>query len=102
MHENFFIEFSIEKSAVEVENFDGPVMASGNGKDSMKAGEFGNWSKCFSVVDAINLSESAGDKLSLVLGNVTIGVLLDVKDPFGSDYVLARWVFNDGPGVFVV
>ena len=61
MHEDFFVKFSVEKGAVEVENFNGPVMASGDGKDGAKAGEFGDWGKCFCVVDAINLSESVSN-----------------------------------------
>ena len=63
-------------------------MASGNGKDGAKAGEFGNWSECFCVVNAIYLSESMSNKSCFVLGNATIGVLLDVEDPFRSNDVL--------------
>ena len=102
MHKDFFVEFSIEKSAVEVENFNRPVKVSGNGEDGAKTGEFGNRGKCFRVIDTVNLSKSSCDKSSLVLGNATIGVLLDVKDPFGSNNVLARWAFDDGPGVCIV
>jgi len=76
-------------------------MASGNGKDGVKTGEFGDRGKCFCVINTVNLSKSSCDESSLVLGNATVGVLLDVKDPFGSDDVLARWAFDNGPGVCV-
>ena len=72
-------------------------MASGDGKDGAKAGEFGDWSECFCVVNAIYLSESTSNKSCFVLGNVTIGVLLDVEDPFRSNNVFAGWAFDNGP-----
>ena len=81
-----------------MENFNGPVMASSDDENSAKAGEFGKWSKCFCVVDTIYLSESVSDESCFALGDVTVGVL-DVKNPLGSNNVLASWVFDNGPSV---
>lgn len=39
---NFLIEFSIEKSTIEVKNFNGPVITSSSGKNGAKAGDFGD------------------------------------------------------------
>ena len=77
-------------------------MVSGDGKDGAKAGEFGDWSECFCVVDAIYLSESASDKSCFVLGDATVGIVLDVKNPFGSNNVLAGWMFDNGPSAHFV
>ena len=72
---------------------------SSHGKDCTEAGEFGNKCKGLSIVNTIDLGETVSDKMGFVLGNLALGVLLDLEDPLTANDVLARWSFNNVPGV---
>ena len=102
LHEDLFIEISIEECAVEIKDFDRPIFTSGHGEDCTEAGEFGNRCKGLSVVDTIDLGETASNKTGFVLGDLALGVLLDLEDPLAAKDVLARWSFNNVPGVCLV
>ena len=92
LHEDLFIEISIEECAVEIKDFNRPIFTSGHGKDHTEAGKFGNRCKGLSVVDTIDLGETASDKMGFVLGNLALGVLLDLEDPLAANNVLARCI----------
>jgi len=99
LHEDLLIEISIKECTEEIEDLDRPVFSSGHGEDSTKAGEFGNGCKGLSVVDTIDLGETSSDKTAFVLGNLALGVLLDLEDPFGPNDVLARRSFDNIPSI---
>ena len=99
LHEDLFVEISIEECTVEIKDFNRPIFMSGHGKDCMEAGKFGNRCKGLSVVDTIDLGETMSDKMGFVLGDPALGVLLDLEDPLAANDVLARWSFNNVPGV---
>ena len=102
LHEDLFVKISIEECAVEIEDFNGPIFTSSHGEDHMEAGESGNKCKGLSVVNTIDLGETTSNKTGFVLGDLALGVLLDLEDPLAANNVLARWSFDNVPGVHLV
>jgi hypothetical protein len=66
-------------------------------KDRSVCCQLGDRSICFEIVSAVGPREPPGDEASLQPGDVAIGIMFGLKNPFASDQVFAGGQIGEFP-----